>query len=92
MVDETVNKRLENIIDYVNFEAATSIIWPWAIPAEELLQRREKLLSVAETIYLDENGLCDTDEMYEELTRAFGLNPILAEGNQPEEGMVSPGM
>lgn len=92
MQDETVNKRLENIIDYVTFEDDTSIIWPWAIPAEELLQRREELLAVAEAIYLDENGLCDTDEMYEELTRVFGLNPILVEGNQPEEGMVTPGM
>ena len=92
MQDETVNTRLENIINYVTFEDDTSIIWPWAIPAEELLQRKEELLAVAEKMYLDEDGLCDTEEMYEELTRVFGLNPILVEENQPEEGMVTPGM
>lgn len=92
MQDDTINKRLENIVDYVNFEAETSIIWPWAIPAEELLQRREELLAVAETIHLDADGCCDTDEMYEALERIFGANPVLMEGDRPEEGMVAPGM
>lgn len=92
MQDESLHKRLENIADFISFEAGTSIIWPWAVPAEELLQRREELRAVAQTIRLDSDGRCDTDEMYEALERVFGPNPILVEGTHSEEGMVAPGM
>ena len=92
MRDDTIKRQLENITDFVMFEAETSIIWPWAIPAEEMLQRRDDLLAAAKAVHLDAEGYCDTDEMYEALEQVFGTNPVLAEEHQPEGGMVPPGM
>lgn len=73
--DET--KRLEAIVDFVNFEDETSLIWPWAVPAEELLQDKEVLLKIAEAVYFDETGCCDTDELHDAIDRIVGINPVL---------------
>ena len=92
MLDDPLLERLERISDFVRFEAETSIIWPWAIPAEELLQNEEKLRTVAAFIHFDANGAYDTDEMYEALDSAFGVNPVLMEKEQSEGGMITFGV
>lgn len=77
MQDDSLQKRLKSITDFVAFEAETSTTWPWALPAEKLLQSDEKLLTVAQSIHLDDDDACDTDEMYDALDRVFGINPTL---------------
>lgn len=71
------SKRIEAIVDFVTFEDETSLIWPWAIPAEELLQNQETLLKIASAIQLDETGRCDTDELYDAIDQIVGINPVL---------------
>ncbi len=71
------SKRLEAIIDFVTFEDETSLIWPWAIPAEDILQNQETLLKIAAAIHFDETGSCDTDELYDAIDQIVGINPVL---------------
>ena len=71
------SKRLEAIVDFVTFEDETSLIWPWAIPAEDILQNQETLLKIAAAIHFDDTGSCDTDELYDAIDRIVGINPVL---------------
>ena len=71
------SKRIKAIIDFINFEDETSLIWPWAVPAEDLLQNKATLLNIAEAVYFDESGCCDTDELYDAIGQMVGINPAL---------------
>lgn len=72
------SKLREAIADFVTFEDETSLIWPWAIPAEDILQNEETLQKIAAIIHLDETGCCDTDELHDVIDRIFGISPVLS--------------
>lgn len=65
------------VIDFINFEDETSQIWPWAMTAEELLQNEEALQKIVKAVEHDGTGECDTDELYDAISRIAGVNPIL---------------
>lgn len=71
------SKLREAIVDFVTFEDETSLIWPWAIPAEDILQNEETLLKIEAAMRLDETGYCDTDNLYDAIDRIVGINPVL---------------
>lgn len=72
------SKLREAIAGFVTFEDETSLIWPWAIPAEDILQNEETLQKIAAIIHLDEAGCCDTDELHDVIDRIVGINPVLS--------------
>lgn len=73
------SKLREAIADFVTFEDETSLIWPWTIPAEDILQNEETLQKIAAIIHLDEAGCCDTDELHDVIDRIVGINPVLSQ-------------
>ena len=90
MPEEDVARKA--IIDFVIFESATSVIWPWALPADEILQNEELLRKVEKAVSFDSQGSCDTDALYDALDRIVGINPALNEAPAPGPGMSQPGM
>lgn len=80
------------IIDFVQFEDSTSIIWPWALSADEITQNEELLRKVKMAVSFDPQGDWDTDELYEALDRIVGVNPVLKDSQATNSGMTQPGM
>lgn len=76
--EATVQEKVRQaVIDFINFEDATSQIWPWAMTAEKLLQNEEALQKIVKAAEHDGTGKCDTDELYDAISRIAGVNPIL---------------
>lgn len=65
----------QDVIDYIQFEQETAKVWPWSISAKELLSNQQKIREIVGR--LTDLGDWDTDSIYEELTRKFGVNPVL---------------
>ena len=82
------NNRRKSITDFIQFEDATSVIWPWAASAEALLQNETLLLEVEKTVCFDESGNCDTDELYAAMDRIAGINPAIEPKTRPMEEWV----
>lgn len=87
-----LDREREAIVDFLRFEESTSTIWPWALPANEILQNEELLRMVEKAVSFDSQGSCVTDELYDALDRVIGVNPALSEGHDPGPGMSQPGM
>ena len=49
------------ILDFIKFEAETAVVWPWAMPAEKMLQDEAFLSTLEEAVTFDESGSCDTE-------------------------------
>ncbi len=79
------NKRRKSIIDFIQFEDSTSVIWPWAVSAEALLQNEALLLEVEKAVCFDESGNCDTDELYAAIDRIAGINPAIEPKTNPKK-------
>lgn len=76
--EATVQEKVRQaVIDFINFEDETSQIWPWAMTAEELLQNEEALQKIVKAVEHDGTGECDTDELYDTISRIASVNPIL---------------
>lgn len=69
--------RIKAVIDFVTFEAETSLVWPWAVPAEEIVNDRETLLAIAAAAPFDGTDGFDTDGLYDAVDRIVGRNPAL---------------
>lgn len=87
--DPELDGQRQAIIDFIKFEEETSVIWPWAASAGEMIQ--SDLRAVERAVQFDLQDNFDTDELYAALDRAFGVNPALSE-QQPTEGMTGPAM
>ena len=87
-----LDREREAIADFLQFEESTSAIWPWALPADEILQNEELLRKVEKAVSFDSQGSCDTDALYDALDRIVGINPALNEAPAPGPGMSQPGM
>lgn len=80
------------IIDFVNFENATSIIWPWAVPADEIIQSEETLRKLERAVGFEQGEAFDTDVLYAALDRIVGVNPVLKEEPVPGLETFQPSM
>lgn len=87
-----LDREREAIVDFLRFEESTSTIWPWALPADEILQNEELLRKVEKAVSFDSQGSCDTDELYDALDRVIGVNPELKESAPPSLEITRPGM
>jgi len=67
----------QDIIDFIQFEYETSVIWPWAISANRLLQDEDKLQKIVDAMQCNETGCYDTDDLYEAIEKIAGTNPLL---------------
>lgn len=65
---------------FVRFEAATSQIYPWAIPEEQILSE-PMLTNIAKDLTQREDGSYDTDELYGNIEKFAGINPVLNNKN-----------
>lgn len=80
------------IIDFINFESATSVIWPWAVPAEEIIRDEKTLRKLERAAGFDQEGNFDTDVLYAAIDRIVGVNPVLEEGPAPGSETFQPSM
>lgn len=65
---------------FVRFEAATSQIYPWATPEEQILSE-PMLTNIAKDLTQREDGSYDTDELYGSIEKFAGINPVLNNKN-----------
>lgn len=86
------DERRQAIIDFINFENETAVTWPWAIPADEIIQNSETLRKVEKAVVFDRENNFDTDELYHALDRIVGVNPALNVAPEANSGMIQPGM
>lgn len=77
---ECLKEALQAVRDYLCFERDTTQIWPWFLSAEEMLGDERKLQEIGAALHPDPEHGYDTDEIYQALTEAFGLNPALEQG------------
>lgn len=80
------------IIDFINFEDETAVIWPWAVSADEIIQNSETLRKVEKAVVFDRENNFDTDELYHALDRIVGINPALDVVPEANSGMIQPSM
>ena len=90
MPEEDVARKA--IIDFVNFESATSVVWPWAVPAEEIIQSEKILRKVERAAGFEQEGNFETDVLYAALDRIAGVNPVLREEPGPSPETFQPSM
>ena len=68
----------EQIKDFITFEDETSIIYPWAIEADNV---RDSQINIAssklQSIGYGENTNIDTEDIYNVLDEVLGVNPAL---------------
>ena len=76
------NDAYRDIVDYIQFEQATSAAWAWAVTGDEMLANERTLREIAGR--LTGAGAWDTESIYEELTETFGTNPVLLSDQVPE--------
>lgn len=74
-----VTPQRQEILDFVLFEDSTSIIWPWAVSAEEIRGDEQKLTAVESMLFYDPQTGYDTDQLYDALDTVFGANPVLTQ-------------
>lgn len=74
--------RRQAICDFICFEDETSVIWPWALSADELLQNENILNEIEQAVCFNQADEYDTDELYEAINRIAGVHPTLVESNQ----------
>jgi len=67
----------QDIIDFIQFEEETWLIWPWAISARFLLRNENVLSKIADAVRFGETGCYDTDDLYEAISKVTGNNPAL---------------
>lgn len=72
-----LNEQRKGIIDFIQFEDATSLIWPWAVSADTLLKSEPLLQAIEKAVHFDSAGQCDTDELYWAIDRIVGVNPVI---------------
>ena len=72
-----ISVRRRVILDFIKFEAETAVVWPWAMPAEKMLQDEAFLSTLEEAVTFDESGSCDTEGLYGVIDRLSGVNPVL---------------
>ena len=73
-MDKVSNKRelRKAVTDFIQFEDETSLIWPWAIPADRLLEDEELLQKIVETVRFDETGNYAADDLYDAIDKTIG--------------------
>lgn len=84
--------RRQAIIDFIKFEEETSVIWPWAVPAEGIIQSEEMLLAVEKLVNFDDAHNYDTDELYAAVVQIAGVNPALETEQGTDNGMTMHGI
>lgn len=65
------------LLDYVRFTRDTSLTWPWAVSAEEILGDEQKQKEVRDALRFDPAEGYDTGALYEEMNKVFGVAPEL---------------
>ena len=76
------NDAYRDIVDYIQFEQATSAVWAWAVTGDEMLANERALREIAGR--LTSAGAWDTERIYQELNKTFGINPALSPDQGPE--------
>ena len=73
---------LQDVLDYIEFEAGTTESWPFAVSDEEILTDKERLLKVAARLAEMDNlgDQYSSDAVYEELLEEFGEAPAEKDG------------
>jgi len=82
----------KEILDFVTFEDSTSVIWPWAVPAEEICRDQERLAVVEGMLVCDPKDGYDVDQLHNALDQVFGINPVLTEQQGPTGSIAEPTM
>lgn len=68
---------VQAVRDYLCFEQDTTQIWPWFLSADEMLGDENRLREIGAALRHDPEHGYDTEEIYQALTEAFGVNPAL---------------
>lgn len=76
------NDAYQDIVDYIQFEQETTEIWPWSIADVEILANKDALRGIANR--LAAAGAWDTESIYQELSKTFGIAPALSPDQGPE--------
>ena len=73
---------LQDVLDYIEFEAGTTESWPFAVSDDEILTDKERLLKVAARLAEMDNlgDQYSSDAVYEELLEEFGEAPAEKDG------------
>lgn len=71
---------LQAVREYLCFERDAAQIWPWFLSAGEMLADVNRLREIGAALHPDPEHGYDTDEIYQALTEAFGVNPALEQG------------
>lgn len=73
---------LQDVLDYIEFEAGTTESWPFAVSDDEILTDKERLLKVAARLAEMDNlgDQYSSDAVYEELLEEFGEAPSEEDG------------
>ncbi len=70
----------EQIKDYITFEDETSVIYPWAVKADDItddqINKASSMLQSSEYGY-NEYADIDSDDLHEVLDKVIGSNPVL---------------
>ena len=68
----------EQIKDFITFEDETSIIYPWAIEADNVTDSQMNIASSKlQSIGYGENTNINTEDIYNVLDEVLGVNPAL---------------
>ena len=92
MEQQGLTPQRRDVLDFIMFEDSTSLIWPWAVPAEIICRDEEKLKAVEAMLDYDPEVGCDTEQIYAALNKVFGCNPALTEQQELTGGMMGPQM
>lgn len=79
---------LQDVLDYIQFEADTTDAWPFGVSDDEMLADQERLLQVAARLAETDNlgSQYSSDCVYEELLKEFGESHMAEDG---EEGSIT---
>ena len=72
-----LEEAVQAVRDYLCFERDTTQIWPWSLSADEMLSDENRLREIGAALHYDLEDGYDTEEIYQALTDAFGVNPAL---------------
>lgn len=71
-----LEEAVQAVRDYLCFIRDTTRIWPWFLSIEEILYEEGKLQEIGKALHRDPKYGYDTEEIYQALVNAFGVNPM----------------
>lgn len=86
--DPELDDERQAIIEFIRSEDEKSSLWPWATPADEIIQSDTILRQLEKEIHFSAWGDFNADELYDALNRIVGINPALNPVSGPDKEMT----